>query len=476
MSSKEIVKKFFSFSIGTWIGALLSIIIVPVITHLFSPEEYGKASMFTLAINISLIFVLLGSDQSFVRFYYERKPNLLLGNSVKISSIVLFFVAAILVLIRKPLSIYLFGGYYSIIVLLIIFTLILNIINRYSQLILRMEQKGILFSIFEVELRLVELFAIIMFYYLVGGSFEFLIYSKVIAYIVVAVLGIIVVRKSWISIEFDKRINKSSTKEILKFGYPLAFSTAITWLFQATDRLAINSWSSADELGIYVSAFNVVMGLNLLQVSFTNYWIPLSLEKFLKGDKYQNKIFFKKANDLISIIMILSVLIIILFKNWIIKILGSEYFNAVYLIPLLVFGPFMKTVSESTGNGIRFYKKVHWTLIISLIICVFNIIGNYLLVPKFGGKGAAISTSISYIIYFIIRTHISKYFYNISYNLVKFYGIMFLILIYSLYSSFTEYDYWNFIFGFILIILSLFTYRYTLVNAFKLLLKVIFSR
>lgn len=42
------------------IGALIGFITVPIITYFISPEEYGKSSMFTLAISILQLFVFLG--------------------------------------------------------------------------------------------------------------------------------------------------------------------------------------------------------------------------------------------------------------------------------------------------------------------------------------------------------------------------------------------------------------------------------
>jgi len=60
---------------GQWIAAFISFITTPVITWLIIPEEFGKASMFTLAFNLLLTIALLGADQSFVRMFYERPED-----------------------------------------------------------------------------------------------------------------------------------------------------------------------------------------------------------------------------------------------------------------------------------------------------------------------------------------------------------------------------------------------------------------
>ena len=71
MNIKSYIKSFLSFSIGTWLRAIISFITTPIISYLIVPEEFGKASMFSLIYNVSLIISTIGLDQSFVRFYNE---------------------------------------------------------------------------------------------------------------------------------------------------------------------------------------------------------------------------------------------------------------------------------------------------------------------------------------------------------------------------------------------------------------------
>lgn len=50
----NIIKKIGAFSIGPIVGAFLGLITIPLITYFISPEEYGRASMFTLAQGIAI--------------------------------------------------------------------------------------------------------------------------------------------------------------------------------------------------------------------------------------------------------------------------------------------------------------------------------------------------------------------------------------------------------------------------------------
>ena len=81
MSVRKYLKLFVSFSLGTWIRAIVSFFTTPIITHLMNPDEFGKSAMYTTAFGIANMIVLLGTDQTFVRFfcdYEEQKRSKLL--------------------------------------------------------------------------------------------------------------------------------------------------------------------------------------------------------------------------------------------------------------------------------------------------------------------------------------------------------------------------------------------------------------
>jgi O-antigen/teichoic acid export membrane protein len=81
-------------------------------------------------------------------------------------------------------------------------------------------------------------------------------------------------------------------------------------------------------------------------------------------------------------------------------------------MPFLVFIPVMYSLSEITGGGINFKNKTHWHFYISLIVLILNGIGVYLLVPKYGARGAAFSTAIAYIALFYLRTVVSNFYFK----------------------------------------------------------------
>jgi O-antigen/teichoic acid export membrane protein len=86
--------------------------------------------------------------------------------------------------------------------------------------------------------------------------------------------------------------------------------------------------------------------------------------------------------------------------------------------------PTLYTLSETTVVGIAYSRKTYYNLLISGVIAVINIVGNSILVPRFGALGAAASTGISYIFFFILRSVIGNKLwqgFSLSHNFLIFF-------------------------------------------------------
>jgi len=113
-------------------------------------------------------------------------------------------------------------------------------------------------------------------------------------------------------------------------------------------------------------------------------------------------------------------MLIVVFKDIIFLLLESSCRQASGISSFLILMPIMYTVSEVTVVGINFKKKTYWHTLIATISVGANIFGNFIFVPIYGAKGAALSTGISYIIFFSMRTLISRRLFKVNYHLGKF--------------------------------------------------------
>lgn len=460
----SLIKSFFSFSIGGYISLVIGFFTVPVITRLMTPEEYGIFSLFILIINLGQGIIILGFDQGFIRYYYEEKNKfLLLYMSLK--SPLLFFAITIpiFVFFRKEISNFMYQEINIFMVIVLIITLFFYIINRFSILIIRMNKKGLEYSFLQIFQQVSEFLFIMIIYKKYKNSYKTLILAFVLSLLITTFLSIILEKKIWLkNTKEDININ---TIKLFKYSYPFILTMSLTWIFQSSDKLIIKIFSNLKELGLYAAAFKIVAIINIIQTGFTMFWVPVAYEKY--STEPENKIFFREIFNNISFIMSLLAIIVLMSKELIILLLGEKYYLSSMIMPCLVFMPVMYTVSETTVLGINFSKKTKYHILISLIVAIFNIIGNLILVPKFGSRGAAISTGVAYILFFSLRTFFAKKLINYNFDLNRFYFISFLIFLYSLYLSF----YKNIVFDLLLGITLITILSYFYFNEIKIIFK-----
>lgn len=430
----SLLKNFLSFSIGGYIALAIGFFTTPIITRMISPEQYGISSIFTVAVNICILICGLGLDQGFVRHFYEedeKKRDSLLYSCIKIPVLLTLLMSFFIIFFRKKISLFLFQEYNFEMIIVFILMIFLSLINRFSILIVRMNQKAKLFSLFQILTQISNFIFIILFFKNYGNNYKTLVIAGIMSLFLVTVISIITERKNWI---YSKENGKFSSKELIKYSLPLSITMALNWVFSSGDKIVIKYFSTLTELGLYAAAFKIVALLNIIQTGFTTFWTPVAYERHEKNK--DEKIFFEKIHEYMSFFMFLVAVILLMGKDLLIMILGPKYALASDIMPMLTLMPIMYTISETTVLGINFHKKTKYHLYISISVAILNIVGNILLVPKFGAKGAAISTGLSYIVFFSLRTYFSLKFIKFNFNLKRFYSIVLMLVIFAIYLSF----------------------------------------
>ncbi|MEG1256435.1 oligosaccharide flippase family protein [Clostridium sp.] len=436
-----LLRKFLSFSIGNWIVLIIGLISTPLITRIIEPTEYGKYSMFIMYANIFMLVITCGLDQAYVRFFYEEDEtnrNRLLFESIKIPMILNLALIIVVIIFKVPISESIIGEYSFSFIILLLINITLASISRFSLLTVRMKQKGKLYSFLQVAQKITYLISIGLFIMMFECDFMTLAYATLISNITIVGISIFSERDTWKFKGVKHKVLKNSQKDIIKYGVPLIFTFMVAWVFQSADKVAIKAYGSYADVGIYGSAMNIIAILNILQSSFVTFWTPVSFEKYEENP--EDTKFFSDMNDILSFSMFLIGIGLITFKDLIVLLLGEKYRMASYIMPFLVFMPVLYTMSEVSVVGINFKKKPKYHIIIASIACVFNIIGNYILVPKLGAKGAAISTGIAYMILYYSRTLISRKLYNVDYHIGRTTIIIASMAVLALYSSFNDFS------------------------------------
>lgn len=472
-SKKNLFSTFLSFSYGSIIVLILSFITTPIITRLYLPDEYGRTTIFNTCFSMLNSFIFLGLDQAFIRFYFDNDKKRLLKKTMILPLLISIVISIFFIFSRKIIMNYLFGEFLEYYIIVIIVRIISIVPNRIMLQSLRMEKKANAYSCINIIEKIIYiLIATIggIFYPHYPSLILAYVFSYFIATLIATVFLYFFVYKKSKKNKQDFILYETSNKEIFVYSLPLILHFALFWIIQSFDKIAIKEYLSYTELGIYTSAYTFSSALMVLQVVFTSFWTPISLEKY-KINNDEVKEFFASTTNIVSFSMLLIGISICLFSRILVLLLGNEYRSAQNIIHLLCLIPVFYTISESTMNGIVFLKKSYLHIIISFISALICILLNIFLIPIFGIIGAAISTAIAYYFILILRTMFSVHLYKIKYNYFNLYVMSGLLLIFSITITIINRNIITIILSIIYMLLLIIEYKKTIIIIFECIKK-----
>ena len=178
MLKNNLIKKFLSFSIGGYVNALIGLLTVPIITRILSPEQYGIASLISIIVEMLVVFCSLALDQSFVRFFYEveeEERGKLLQDCLYYPMFITIFSSLIIFIFRNQISMFILGKKEKVIWIIIVFSIVALIIKSFAFLVVRMQQKGGLYSFFYILIKVVEFSFILLFFKIYGNDYKVIV-------------------------------------------------------------------------------------------------------------------------------------------------------------------------------------------------------------------------------------------------------------------------------------------------------------
>ena len=401
----SLIRQLRDFGIGPIIGMGISMLTVPVTTRMLSPEEYGKSSLFTLFQSLFLCIGILGLDQGYVRYYNTKEidRNNLLQNALFYPLIICAVLISICLIFLKPISNFLFGSVETGLMSAFCFFIPALLLNRFLLLQIRMDIRGKVYSFLNIISQLITFSVLFGLLVLYQKTFRAIIYSTIIAYYINTFIIFLFCDKTFIKQRFV--YSSKIQKNLLSFSLPLVPATLLGWVLNSFDKVGLRTWSDFSQLGLYSAAFKIVALLNIFQSIFCTTWSPIAYKWHEEGVEKEK---FENVSCIVLAGMVILFSLIIVFRDVIMLFLGAEYRNTSKIFIFLLFVPVLYTVSETTCLGIEFSKKTIYTLWTTIISVVLNLVGNFLLIPKYGAEGAAITTCFSYVAWFWLRTLFSR--------------------------------------------------------------------
>lgn len=414
--------------IGETVPKIISILLLPVYTRYFSPEDYGIMSYIDSLIIFVLIFSILSLNSYVLRNYFEQKD---ITEQKKLVGNIFLFISIYNVLTFFFFSFLLYGLLEILdsninFLPLVFLALIANFFETFSVIplvLLRINEKAKQFIFYSLSKTVLQILLTLLFVILLDYGIDGKYYSLILANSIFAVIYIkMMLQESILNFNL-KQINSA-----LKFSLPLVPGAIAFIILDISDRIILEKYVTLQELGLYSIAYILGFGLNVIINGSYRAFEPVLFKSF----SHQNfsEIFIKTKDNFFALVF-LAALFFILFSQEILRIVATDsYFSASYIVPIIVLAAIAKGIYLLYAVLAMHGKN---TKLIGLAIvfgAMVNLIINLIFIPKYGVLVAAISTVVSFLLIALIIQIISYKYCKLP--IVNYLKDYFLLTIFSL--------------------------------------------
>ena len=414
-NNKSFLRNIVEYSVSTWANFLLGIISVVLMTRLLAPDVYGLVSIFYSAASVTLYAMTLGMDGAYIRFFNEPPANntrqQLLYKILLISLLVCaFFGSLITIFWGDYFSNYIFGLGGKILTGLFFLYVFCQVILRYLNISYRMSFRVWRYNFQNILINcLSKILVIVAAVY--TDNFVYIIALLTIGIAVVLSVYAISQRIEYTPVDSDGNIKWSLSlknyNEFFRFALFSAPAYIVHYLNTYANQQIIRSTLSAYALGIFSSSGLFGSILVTVRGGFSVFWTAYVYQNY-GGDQKR----IEKMHDYVVLFSIISVSVLIVFRDAVYLFIGQDYHASKAFFSLLLVMPVFAFISTTTTQGIAIAKKNHIDLIADIASVVVNVILSLVLIPIMELKGAAIANALSGLVLFAINTYYGQKYYK----------------------------------------------------------------
>ena len=177
------------------------------------------------------------------------------------------------------------------------------------------------------------------------------------------------------------------------------FAQSVQFIMSWTDKLMLGSMSTAEEVGIYHTAFKLSMFAAVALMSINSIASPKFAEMFSKNDMIGLEKVVRQSTKMIFWTSIPLVIIFFMFPEFLLGMFGEEFKVGVTAFIFLSFGRLFSSFSGSVGNILQMTGHQNILAKILFFAAILNIVLNLYLIPKCGINGAALASMICLVVW-----------------------------------------------------------------------------
>jgi len=217
-----------------------------------------------------------------------------------------------------------------------------------------------------------------------------------LAEIVLGSLGLIVAYRINEHYLMAWRASLVVAKDLLRDSWPLIFSGIVSMIYLRIDQVMLGDMVNAKEVGIYSAA---------VRLAEVWYFIPLAIyssvyPSIVEARAVSDALFYDRLQKLYNMMAFVGYAVALpltFMSSWVVHFLfGAAYSRAGSMLALLIWAGLFVNIGVARSSFLMTMNltKIHFLTV--FMGCIVNVILNYILIPHYGGMGAAIASCIAY--------------------------------------------------------------------------------
>jgi len=418
---KYLFKNIGLLTVGQFVTQIISFLLTPLYTSILTTAEYGTYDIYLTTVSLMVPILTVSISQAVLRFSLESTNA---ERSFSVGVKVVFrasLIAASLILLNHVFRIItLIDEYWPFLFLMFITTTINELLSSFARGIDKVASMAISGVIGALTTIILSILLLVVFKLHIEGYF----YARVIG-MTIQCIYLFFSLKIWSYFKISK-INREYSHEMIKYSWPLIWNNLSWWVNDISNRYVVTYFNGIVANGIYAAANKIPSMVNFFQTIFNKAW---TLSAVIDFDKDDSTGFFCKTYQLCNIFVVLMCSTIITANKIISSFLFSnEFFEAWRYVPFLMISVIFGCLSGYIGGIFVAVKDTKVFSISTISGAITNIVLSVFLTKSIGPLGAAIATTISSFLIWLIRMINVKKYIVLRIPYIKNFGVYGIIL------------------------------------------------
>jgi O-antigen/teichoic acid export membrane protein len=391
------------YSLGSLLTMVAGLISFPLLTRVFSVEDYGLISLVAAGLSISVALGKVGVQHSIVRYHSEIAAGKSAYSLEQLYSTTFLgmlgsaLVVATGVVLSAELAPLAWLGDARVRGLLVIASVLVVVQVVESSLVnlLRAEQRSTTLLKYQVAKKYGTLAAITFGVFAVAKNLVSFYVATVLAESI-ALAVLVFGRGRPRSASFSRPLHR----ELLGFGIPMMIGYELSGIaLSVGDRYVIEGLIGPGPLGLYGAAYNLCQYVQAVAiVSVGQAVMPIYMQMWDQSGPTETAVFVSRTLRKYVLVGAPVIAGLSAVGPELLPALASDkYSGASVVIPWVIAGMVVDGMTSMVGAGLFIHRKTRTIMAIILSCAAANIVMNVILVPRMGISGSAVATLVSYV-------------------------------------------------------------------------------